>query len=99
MTEYPKRIGKYGDEYPMEIVLSVEPDKPDTAERLDAIRKFMSERYPEMPFKEELTDHVEMFFGKRFSALSYSCLSDEMFDNFEDGELFERRMIDEIDFY
>jgi len=74
MPEYPKSIGKYGDEYPMEIILSVEPDMPDTAARLDVIRKFMAERYPEMTFHEELTDHIEMHLGKRFRALSYLCV-------------------------
>lgn len=99
LTDYPQTVGKYGDSYPMRIILSVEPDRPDTLGRLDAIREFMADQYPQMPFHDELIDHFEMTLFKQFHALSYLCLSDEMFDSFDGNELFERRLIDEIDYY
>lgn len=99
LTDYPQVIGKDGDRYPMRIILSVEPDRPDTIVRLGAIREFMADRYPQMPFHEELSEHFEMSLFKKFHALSYLCLSDEMFDSFEGNELFEKDLIDEIDYY
>jgi len=66
LTDYPQVVGKYGDRYPMRIILSVEPERLDTMARLGAIREFMAERYPQMPFYEELSEHFEMSLFKSF---------------------------------
>jgi hypothetical protein len=93
----PERELIEGDEYPMAIVLQVRPDQPDTDVRTAKIKSFMAERYAHMTYLWE-GEYIEMCNFDRYYAVTYSCATPSMFDAFDDLEMSELGIIDNIDF-
>jgi len=81
----------------MAIVLQVKPELADRAERIERIKTFMVERYPNIPFIWE-GQYVEMCNFGTYYAVSFSCPDPAAFDSLDMGELHDLELIDSFDF-